>query len=641
MDKFQALTVVGLVFGAIYSITAAGLVVTYTTTGIFNFAHGAIGMIAAFAYWQIVQDWGWPEPVGLVLVVLVLAPLVGAIIERLLMRPLRGASLDAILTTTLGLLLFLIGLATVVWDPKKPRFVFQFFRGHSWNILGVRVSAHELAVVGAALAVALVLWLFLSRTRTGVALRSVVDNPDLSALAGASPERFGQLGWAIGAMLAALAGVLLASRAPLDVTTLTLLVINGYAAAMLGRLRNLPLTFAGGLLLGLIEQYLIGYLSPGVWLNTVRPTIPMAFLLLCLLVLPERRIIGRTVAIRSPRVAGLKESIVAGAVLVLVAWVVSGQLSNADLRTASHGVALSLIMLSLVLLVGYGGQVSLCQLTFAGLGAFAMGKVADGSSWWGLLAAVGLSAAVGVLVALPALRLRGLYLALATLAFAQAMDRAFFLNTDVMGDSLSLEVGRVSLPGIDIDGRRNYFVFLCAVFALIAIGLLALRRSAYGRRLTALAASPAASATIGMNLTATRITVFGISAGLAGLAGALYGGEGGLVSPNDFPLLLSLTLVLLAVIWGIRTMTGMLFAGLVFAIFPEIQEHVSSLRNLIYLGTGLGAIGIGRNPNGVFGGNTPLQRRRDKQRAREAAEAIPEAEATIDDAAIEAARAPG
>jgi branched-chain amino acid transport system permease protein len=623
MDKFLALLVVGIVSGAIYSVTAAGLVVTYTTTGIFNFAHGAIGMIAAFAYWQIAREWGLPQPVALALVVLVLAPLLGAVIERLLMRPLRGASLDATLTTTLGLLLFLIGLATVVWDPKKPRFVYQFFRGHQVKIFGVVVTAHQLTVVVAAVVVAVALWLFLSHTRTGTALRSVVDNPDLSSLAGASPERFGQLGWALGAMLAALAGILLAPLIVLDITTLTLLVINGYAAAMVGRLRNLPLTFVGGLALGLVEALLTGYLPVGTWLSTVKPTIPMAFLLLCLILLPERRIIGRTVAIRSPRVAGLKESIIAGAILVAAAWIVSGHLSISNLRTASHGIALSVIMLSLVLLVGYGGQVSLCQLTFAGLGAFAMSKVAGGSSWWGILAAVGLSAAAGVLVALPALRLRGLYLALATLAFAEAMDRAFFLNHDVFGVSGALDVGRVSLPGISLDGKRNYFVFLTIVFALMAIGLLALRRSAFGRRLTALAASPQASATIGMNLTATRLLVFGISAGLAGLAGALYGGDQGLVSSNDFSLLLSLTLVLLAVIWGIRTMTGMLFAGLLFAVFPVLQTHVTELRNLIYLGTGLGAIGIGRNPNGVFGGNTPLQRRRDKQRARAAAAAIP------------------
>ncbi len=631
----MALTVVGLAFGAIYSVTAAGLVVTYTTTGIFNFAHGAIGMIGAFAYWQIAREWGWPEPVALALVVLVIAPLLGAIIERLLMRPLRGASLDATLTTTLGLLLFLIGLATVVWDPKKPRFVFQFFRGHSYDIAGVNVSAHRLVVMGAAVAVAVALRLFLYRTRTGTALRSVVDNPDLSSLAGASPERFGQLGWALGASLAALAGILLAPLITLDITTLTLLVVNGYAAAMVGRLRSLPLTFVGGLALGLIESYLTGYLPLGTWLNTVKPTVPMAFLLLCLLILPEKRIIGRTVAIRSPRVAGLKESIVAGAVLVLGGWIVANQLSVANLGKASHGVALSIIMLSLVLLVGYGGQVSLCQLTFAGLGAFAMGKVASGASWWGLLAAVGLSAAVGAIIALPALRLRGLYLALATLAFGQAMDLAFFVNVDVFGSSQSLRVGRIDIPGVSLTSDENYFVFLCTVFALVAIGLLALRRSAFGRRLTALAASPQASATIGMNLTATRLLVFAISAGLAGLGGALYGGDQTLVSPNDFKLLLSLTLLLLAVIWGIRTMTGMLFAGLLFVLFPEVQHHVPELRNLIYLGTGLGAIGIGRNPNGVFGGNTPLQRRRDEQRAKAAAAAIPAT--ALADPAVEAA----
>src|SRR3954452_11255895 len=168
-SELLSFTVVGLFTGCVYALIATGLVVTYTTTGIFNFAHGAIGMIAAFAYWQVARDWGWPTPIALALVILVLAPLLGAIIERLLMRPLRGASLDATLTTTLGLLLFLIGLATVVWDPKKPRRVNQFFRGHKVRIFSVNVTAHQLVVVGAAVAVAIALRLFLYRTRTGTA----------------------------------------------------------------------------------------------------------------------------------------------------------------------------------------------------------------------------------------------------------------------------------------------------------------------------------------------------------------------------------------------------------------------------------------------------------------------------------------
>jgi branched-chain amino acid transport system permease protein len=631
MSTFLPLTVVGIVAGSIYAITASGLVVTYTTTGIFNFAHGAMGMIAAFAYWQFSIHWGLPEPVAFLIVLFVVAPLLGAIIEWTLMRPIRGKTLDITLTTTLGLLLFLIGLATVVWDPKKPRLVYQFFKGNSVKIFGVIVTAHQITVVVCAILVALGLRLFLHRTRPGTALRAVVDNPELTGLTGASPARFGQLGWMIGAMLAALAGMLLAPLITLDIQTLTLLVINGYAAAMVGRLRNLPLTFAGGLALGLLESYLVGYLPVGTWLSKVKPTVPMVFLFIALILVPERRILGKTTSSRSPRVAGLWETLIAGGVLVLLAFIIAPHLSASNLVTASHGVALGLIMLSLVLLVGYGGQISLCQMTFAGIGAFAMGKVAHGGSWWGLLFAVGLSAAVGALVALPALRLRGLYLALATLAFASAMDTAFFANQHTFGTSGSLTVGRVSLFGLHLGNNKTYLIFLSGVFAVVAISLVALRRSPYGRRLTALADSPSASATLGMNLVATKLVVFAVSAGLAGLAGAFYGGQQGLVGAADFQLLLSLTLVLLAVVWGVRTVTGMLFAGLLFAIFPVLQSHVPALRDLVYLGTGLAAIGIGRNPNGAFGGNTPLQQRRNRKAAAASKIAVAQAEAQVED----------
>src|SRR5690242_14635394 len=324
MDQFLAYTVVGLVAGCIYAITATGLVVTYTTTGIFNFAHGAVGMLSAFAYWQLSSadafgplSFHLSQPVAALVVIFVMAPLFGAIVERVLMRPIRGASLDVTLTVTLGLLLLLLGLAVVLWDPTKPRIIYPFFRGDSVTIFGVVVTQHQIVIVAAAILVAIFLRLFLYKTKTGTALRAVVDNPELTALAGASPERFGQLGWAIGSMLAALAGVLLAAIvSPLDATTLTLLVINGFAAAMVGRLRNLPLTFLGGILLGLTESYLVGYLPVGDFLSQVKPTVPMVFLFAVLLLLPERRISGRVVSPRAPRVAGLWESLIAGGVLV-------------------------------------------------------------------------------------------------------------------------------------------------------------------------------------------------------------------------------------------------------------------------------------------------------------------------------------
>jgi branched-chain amino acid transport system permease protein len=460
--------------------------------------------------------------------------------------------------------------------------------------------------------------LFLFRTRPGTAMRAVVDDPELASMAGASPARFGQYGWALGAFLAALAGILLAPLVTLDINTLTLLVINGYAAALVGRLKNLPLTFAGGLVLGLAESYAVGYLPVGSVVSQVKPLVPMAFLLIALLFIPQGRLraAGRAVALRVPRVAGLRESIIAGVIFVAITWVVSAHLSSTNLATAGHGLAFAIIMLSLVLLVGYGGQVSLCQLTFAGLGAFAMGEVAGGGSWLGVLAGIGLAGAVGALVALPAIRLRGLYLALATLAFAEAMDYGFFQNTSVFGTGSAISVGRVHIPGISLSSPRAFLVLLAIVFSVVGIGVLAVRRSALGRRLVAMGDSPSGTATVGVNITWTKLVVFTASAALAGLGGVLYGGQQTQVGAVDFQLLYSLTLLLLASVWGIKTVTGMLFAGLLFAIFPVIQSHVPALRDLLYLAVGLGAISIGRNPNGVMGGKTPLERLRDRRAAR-------------------------
>ncbi len=624
MSAFLAFTVAGLVSGCIYALTASGLVVTYTTTGIFNFAHGAVGMIAAFTFWELSVNQHWPTWLAVIVVLFVLAPLMAAIIERVLMRPLQGASVEVTLTVTVGLLLMLLGIANAIWNPTITRTLPQFFAGDQVTVFGVVLTYHQLTVIAVAILVAVGLRLFLFRTRSGTAMRAVVDDRELAAMSGASPARFGQLGWVIGAMLAAAAGILLAPLVTLDSQTLTLLVINGYAAAMVGRLRNLPLTFVGGLALGLAESYAIGYLPIGAILSQISNVLPIFFLFVVLLVLPQSRLAqGRIAVLRSPRVPGLAESATWGVLLVIATWVISGHLSIANLGTAGHGLALAIIMLSLIPLTGYGGQVSLCQLTFAGIGAFTMGKVAGGGSILGVLAAIGITAAVGAFIALPALRLRGLYLALSTLAFAEAMDGAFFTNNSVFGSGGSIPVGRVL-----VQSNRGFVILLAAVFALAAIGILALRRSSFGRRLSAMSDSPAASATIGLSLTKTKLIVFTLSAGLAGLGGALYGGQQGQVGANDFTTLSSLVLLLLVVIWGVKTTSGTLLAGLTFAIFPVIETHLpQSLQSFQYLATGIGAIGLGRNPVGVVATYSPLQQWRDRKEAKASAtavEAIPE-----------------
>lgn len=608
MTDYLTFGVVGVATGCIYALTASGLVVTYTTSGIFNFAHGAIGMVMAFAFWELTAEHGWPEWLGLIVILGLLAPLMGAGVERVLMRNLHGASTSTQLVVTLGLLVALIGIATLRWDPAEARVLPEFFAGHNVRVFDVNITYHQLMMIGAAVLIAALLRLLFFRTRIGIAMRAVVDDPELASLNGVAPARVSAASWALGASMAGLAGILLAPLVTLDIVLLTLLVINGYAAAMVGRLKNLPLTFAGGLALGLAESLTIGKLPP-TWINQIKPALPIIFLYIVLLILPQERLrAGRLVATKryTPHPVTLRESVAGAAGFTAVAWVISGLLSPSDLTTAGQGVVFAMIMLSLVLLVGYAGQISLAQMTFVGLGAFVMGKYFGGASLWGIVFAAVASGVIGAVAALPALRLQGLYLALSTLAFAQAMSTVFFKSEGVFGYGGRLAVGRPSVFGISFSGDRSFFVLTCAVFAVAGMGVVAIRRSRFGRKLIAMKDSPSACATLGLNLTFTKLAVFAMSSALAGVAGCFYGGMRGQVGPGDFEMLQSLVLLLIVSAAGIRTVTGALMGGLTLGLFPRLQQAVPSLRNLTFLGAGLGAIGIGRNPDGWTSVFSPL-----------------------------------
>jgi branched-chain amino acid transport system permease protein len=607
VTAFLAFTVVGIAYGCIYALTASGLVVTYQTTGIFNFAHGAIGMVVAFTFWDLTVKHRWPQWLALLVVLGVMAPLLGALIERVVGRRLHGAPTNITLMVTLGLLLMFIGLASIRWSPGESRVLPEFFPHHHLRLFTINVTYHQLTMITVAVLVAAFLRLLFFRTRIGVAMRAVVDDPELASLNGADPDWVATASWAIGATLAGVAGILLAPIVQLDIVLLTLLVIHGYAAAMVGRLKSLPLTFAGGLALGLAEAYTV-WKVPRSWLSKVHPSLPIIFLFLVLLILPQARLrVGRVVSSRrAPRVAGLRESIVGGVALVAASAVVGPLLSGSDLAAVSQGMVFALIMLSLVLLVGYAGQVSLAQMTFVGLGAFSMGKFFGGASVWGIVLAAVVAGAVGAIAALPALRLQGLYLALGTFAFAQGMSILFFQNGSVLGYGGRLPVGRPHIFGISFVGDRAFFLLICVVFAAAGVGILALRRGNFGRRLVAMKDSPAACATLGINLTFTKLAVFALSASLAGVGGAFYGGLRGSVGPIDFEVLQSGALLLVVTISGINTVTGALAGGLTFGFFPRLQHYFPGLRNLQYTLIGLGAIGIARNPNGWTSELSPL-----------------------------------
>src|ERR1035437_6814057 len=345
MNEFIAFSIIGIVIGATYAVAASGLVVTYATSGVFNIAHGAIGMVMAFVYWQFRVAWHWPAPLALAIVILVIAPLFGAIVERFLIRRVREAPVATTLVVTGALMVILIGLVSKVWKPEA-RNLPAFFGNAGFHAGSVYVNWSQVITVGAAIAIAIGLRLFLYRTRTGVSMRAVVGNQGLVALNGARPVRISTYSWALGSMLASIAGILIAPSLQLSVLPLTLLVVDAYAAAMVGRLRNLPLTFIGALGIGLLQSYAQGYMpTSGIWGST-----PLQGK-----VRGARQMIRRNVA--GP--ASARKTLVGRIGLVVAVWGLTGLLSVANVIHLGTGLALGLVMLSLVPLTGWGGQVSL------------------------------------------------------------------------------------------------------------------------------------------------------------------------------------------------------------------------------------------------------------------------------------------
>ncbi len=473
------------------------------------------------------------------------------------------------------------------------------------------MSWHQASAFVVAVMVAVGLRILLYRTRVGLDMRAAVDSRSLAQLHGARPDRSAAYAWAIGCSLAALAGILIApSFGSLSHINLTLLIVSAYAAAMFGRLRSLPMTFAGAILLGLADSYAIGYVpSDNSYFSTFRFVIPVVVLFVILLVLPNPQLPTRAAG-ASREVIPLPSwwgALVTAGTVVAGTALVAALVSDADALRASRIFGVALIALSLVPLVGFAGQMSLCQMSFAAIGAIVMSHHGGDGDPLGLLYAALICAAVGVVVALPALRLSGIYLALATAAFAVFLDRWFFtlpafdlgpVHIEVF-DLGVIAVQPLDLPGLDGRHRPTQLVLLSVVFAVLYLLVVAIRRSSFGQRLLAMKDSPAACATLGLDLTRLKMTVFGLSAAMAGVGGALYAGTLGSVGYERFSLFESLPLLLLAVVGGIGTAAGAIFAGLVLGGFPVAVGVWPFLANLNRLLPGTMGIALGRNPNGA------------------------------------------
>jgi branched-chain amino acid transport system permease protein len=608
MDVFLEATITGLATAAILAVAASGLVLTYTTTGIFNFAHGAVGMLGAFAYWQLRFGWGWPAPVALVAVLGVLAPLLGLVIERGVMRGLHDAPETVRIVVSIGLLAALIGVGLWVWPPDVARPLTRFWGNASIDVAGVTVTWHDIAGLVTAAVLAVGLRLLLYRSRAGLAMRASVDDRPLAMLNGATPHRSAMLAWAIGCTTAAVAGILVAPSVGLSHVNLALMIVNAYAAAMIGRLRSLPLTFLGAVLLGLLDAYALAYLpTERLLLAQFRFALPVVVLFVVLLALPQSRLRGhstRTSREVVPR-PGWSGALATAALFVAAGVVAANIASEPDAVGLQKIVAVAIIALSLVPLVGFAGQLSLCQMSFAGIGAILMAHHGQGGSATGLVVATVVTGLVGALVALPTLRMSGIYLALATAAFAMLLDQWIFglRDFDLVNTPISIfGTGSVAVDALDVPGvdtQRARLVFLSAVFALLYLVVVAIRRSTFGQRLLALKDSPAASATLGINTTLVKLAVFTLSAAMAGFGGALYGGALGAVGPQNFAFVQSLPLLLVAVVGGIGSAAGALAAGVLIGGLPMLVDAAPWFENVNRVLPGTLGITLGRNPNGI------------------------------------------
>lgn len=617
MTEFISYVIQGIPIGCVFALVALGLVLTYKTSGVFNLAFGAQAFVAATIYYELRVRNGWPTLAALVLVVLVISPALGLLLEVLIFRHLRTASPIAKLVSSLGLLVAIpqfvqiqmgpgstFGVVGIWWDDNA------LYRFGDYVLTGTKMAV----IVSTVIAVA-ALGLLFRFAPIGLRMRAVVESPRMTELAGVDADRVSAFAWMLSSTLAGLAGVLLAplyaSLAPANFNSL---LVAAIAAAAFARLTSIPMALLGGLLLGVAQSLAAGYLPPAsVLAREIRPSLPFVVLFLLLLFWPGLR--SATLSKDplsgidpppSPLVAASRSRFLTwgtrgfGVVVFAIVLTLAMTSLNAKWITVlTTAVIFSVIFLSITVITGMAGQISLCQATFAGVGAFGTAQLV---SVFGLAVLptmfIGalVAAAVGALIAIPMLRLGGIFLSLGTLAFALVFELLLVPLGWVSGGSHPVRVPR---PIGFVDDRA--FLVLCIVIlAVVSVFVILIRRGTTGRYLDALRGSETAAQAIGINPTRIRILAFSVSAGIAGLGGGLLATQKHIAVPLDYSYFYGLFFVVLVVTLMPRTVEGAINAGLGFALVPELLKLVGVAAGYQFVLFGLGAITYARHPEGVL-----------------------------------------
>ncbi|WCH95505.1 ATP-binding cassette domain-containing protein [Streptomyces moderatus] len=507
------LTLAGLSVGSAAALTGIGLVVTYRSTGVLNFAHGAIAMVCAYVLRQFVVEWGWPLWAGATVTLLVLAPGIGMLLERFVFRPLAvlGSDPAQTLVASIGVFVLLVGGAALLWGQGARDDAPELVSADPWGQLAV-------ALVLAAAVGAVIRW-----TRFGRELRAVVDDRQLAVLGGIDADRVAAAGWAFGSFTAGLTGVLLAPYVRLDPYGLPLLVMEVVAVAVVARMRSLPVAVVTALAIGVAQSQLTR-LHPSGWgaplLQAVGTNLFVVALLIAALVMPSvgtRDALPRTATARVPTPPGAW-------IVAIVLFLLPLGFAGSDLHTSVQVPALGVVLLSLVVVTGRGGQISLGQAAYAGLGALFTALLAAGRfpglprlpELAALALAVVLVAPLGLLTGWPAISRRGLALALATFAVGVGVSRFVFAQPYAIA---GLSLGRPA----GFEGDRAYYVLELALLAAALLATWLLRRGRTGRALAAMRDHESGASAAGVQVPSLKLLAFVSGAALAALGGGMLG----------------------------------------------------------------------------------------------------------------------
>ncbi len=590
--------ILGLGAGAVYAVTALGVVLVYRGSGVVNFAHGAIGMVGAFIFYNQ-RESGTSTPVAWVLA-LGFAALIGAAIHLLVMRPLRRAPGISRLVATLGIFAILFAWAHQRYG-ETPRIVAKLLpvEGVVEVLPDITIGEDRVILLAIGVALTIVLTLVYRFTRFGLATSAVAENRRATSALGISPDIVATVNWALGSMLAVLAAVLVVNIAGLSVIGLTLLIVPALAAALVGGFRSFPLTLLGGLLIGVLQSeiawlqtYLTQQAGHIVTLDGWAESVPFLVIIVVLVVLGRSLPLRGDASERPPEVgAGRIRPVVLVPVVVVGVLLVSFVFSTTVVEAVTTSAAFGIVVLSLVVVTGFTGQLSLAQFALAGIGGWiAAALVAnEGAPFW-LAAICGVLGAVpvGVLVGLPSLRTRGVNLAVATLGLAVVIQAWVLGNAERTGGFTGLDVGSPDLFGLEIDPLHHpqrYAVVAFLLLVVAAVLVANLRRGRAGRRLVAVRSNERAAAALGISVFGAKLYAFGLSAAIAGIGGVLiiFRRPTAVFLPT-FSIFESIFVVIYAVIGGIGFVLGSAIGGaiapsaFVTSLFGDVFNDTESVQ---------------------------------------------------------------